>query len=145
MECSQPSFWLDVTKTFIGALLGAGLAFTSALLVQWSLRRTENIKAGNLALTLLRYMLVSFLALRKAQVQIQDEVRTHFPEAPPWVHFKPSQYPFSESTAFDLSALAFLFDKHGTGVIEKLIQAEANFRSLQILIATHRETREQIQ
>lgn len=145
MECSQPSFWLDVTKTFIGALLGAGLAFGSTLYIQWRLRKQENIKAGNLALALLVNALNAFLSTRKALLQTREEVLKRHPNAPLWVQFKPSQYAFGELTSFDLSSLGFLFDKKGVSVVQRLVEAETAYSSLRLLFAAHRETRELIQ
>src|SRR6266436_1108701 len=145
MDCSQPSFWLDVTKTFIGALLGAGLAFGSSLYIQWRLRIQDNIRAGNLALALLAGMLNSFLGLRVALLQTQQEVLRQNSKAPFWMQFKPTHHNFLQSASFDLSGLAFLFDKEGVGIIEELRHAESLYDSMRLLIPTHREVRELIQ
>lgn len=141
----QPDIWLDIGKTFVGAFFGAGFAFASTLLVQWRQRRKENIKSGNLALAVLREMINAFINVRSHMQAMRDLVLRVSPGAPLWLYYKPTTHPFDSQPSFDLPALSFLFDKHGVEAVQKLSLAQSNYRSLCMLVAAHRETKEQIQ
>ncbi len=141
----EPSIWLDIAKAFIGAFFGAGFAFGTTVFVQWRQRRRDEAKAGNLAIAVLREMLNAYLSVRKAMLAARALVQKVSPGAPLWLHFKPTTHPYPEKLSFDLSALSFLFDKHGVEAVQKLSLAETNYRSLGMLIAVHRESKEAIQ
>lgn len=145
LNAVPPNFWLDVMKTFIGAFLGAGLAFASSLIIQWRMRRRENIKAGNLALSLLVTQLNDFSAVKKSFLQMRDEALKKNANTPVWLQLRPSLYLFTESHSFDVANLSFLFDKHGATTVQKLLVAEHRYRSLVALVKEHRAVRELIQ
>jgi hypothetical protein len=146
--CSQPlvtsSLWLDVAKTFIGALLGAWLAFASSLHIQAKLRRDEHVKAGNVALSLLVGQMSDFLGVKKAFLKQRDEALKQSKDCPLWLQFRPTSHIFIEAE-LDVSSVAFLFSKKGTDAMQKLLYVQRLHRTLRSLVAEHREIRVLIQ
>jgi len=138
------SLWLDIAKTFIGALLGAGLAFASNIYIQARLRRDGHVKAGNVALSLLVAQLNDFLAVRKTLLGQREKALAQSPDCPPWLHFMPTAYVFYEAE-LDVNALAFLFDKQGADAMQKVLYVQNLHRTLRSLVSEHREVRVLIQ
>jgi hypothetical protein len=115
------------------------------LVVQWRQRRTQNIKAGNLALALLVETLNGYLSVRKSAFRMRELVLQVAPKAPLWMHFKPMTHAYETDLSFDFSTLAFLFDRYGASTVQKLSLAASSYRSVARLIDAHRDTAELIQ
>jgi len=138
------TFWLDVAKTFFGALLGAGLAFASNLYIQWRIRRDERIRTGNVALSIVVGQLNDFLAVRKALLVQRERALKQLPNCPFWLQFLPIRYVFDEYR-LDVNSLAFLFDASGAAAMQKLLYVQSLHRLLRQLVADHSDVRKLIQ
>jgi len=138
------AFWLDVAKTFFGALLGAGLAFASNLYIQWRIRRDERVRAGNVALAILVGQLNDFLSVRKALLAQRERALKQQPNCPLWLQFLPIRYVFGESQ-LDVNSLAFLFDATSAAAMQKLLHVQNLHRTLRQIVADHSDVRKLIQ
>jgi hypothetical protein len=144
---SQPvgsAFWTDVAKTAIGAFLGAGLAFTSTMLVQWFARDNEHVRAGNVALVVLVQQINDFLAMKASMLRQRTKALAARPNTPIWLQLLPSQYVFT-ADRIDPSTLPFLFDKHGAEAMQKVLHVQKLHATLVSLVTEHREVRIAIQ
>jgi hypothetical protein len=144
---SQPIgsfFWEEVAKTAIGAFLGAGLAFAFTMMVQLLTRYNDHVRAGNLALAALVQQFNDYLGMKQSMLRQQANALKARPNAPLWLALLPSQYVFTENRV-DPSTLAFLFDKHGASVIQKVLHVQKLYATLVALVTEHREVRISIQ
>jgi hypothetical protein len=138
------SFWLEISKTAIGAFLGAGLAFASTLCVQWLIRYNERIAAGNVALAVLVRQANDYISVKASFTRQRDRALAHRPDIPLWLQFLPSQYVFVEDK-IDPADLAFLFDKHGASAIQGVLHVQHMHQILSSVVTEHREVRVDIQ
>jgi hypothetical protein len=127
---AAPSFWLDVSKTLIGAFAGAALAFAANIYVQHRQRRRDNLVAGNMAVSVLSRQVNSFFNIRKAFESQREIMLQQVPQAPLWVQFKPIVYTFNEELRFNFAALALLFESNEPRAVSALITAETRYFDL---------------
>lgn len=145
LPCSNAPFWLDVAKAFIGALFGAGLAFAANALNQYRLRRRDNLAAGNLALLILKRQIDDYFNVREAFLQDRAKRLKENPHSPPWAHFKPMIFAFSEGLRFDFRPLAFLFAQGASEVVNRLALAETRYSDLAAIVRVFNETADALQ
>jgi len=143
--CS-PHLALDIFKSFIGALLGAGLAFIFALRKDHLTRTKERKAAANLAMITLLQQTDDYL---NAKAHIQ-EFRTNLlkaqPETPPWMFIKPMHLNYSSELRFNLDVLVFLLEyKGGSRAIEMLLNADRKYHDFFHLLEVHAEASEELQ
>jgi hypothetical protein len=145
LEKIPATFWSDVAKSLLGSFVGAGLAFWYALRRDAIVRRRDQKAAGNFAMAIIGRQLSDFLVVKKGIDEHRREVQAVQPNTPLWMGLKPIQIEFSQGLTFDLRSLDFLFESGGTGILEKLINAELSHRDLVSLVEVHRSTAERAQ
>src|SRR4051812_27968012 len=96
------TFWPDVSKAFIGSLLGASLAFSFALWRDRVLRSREQKAAGNLALAILARQWSDFFRISSAVKQHRAAVLNQEPSIPIWLQILPIDHVFSDRLVFDI-------------------------------------------
>lgn len=145
MSDCDPSFWVDVGKTLIGAAAGASFAFAFA---SWRARQTrhdERKAAGNLALFILHQQHHDAIVVCAAALRDQKLTLEKHKTAPVWAQTKPMTFFFRPSLTFDLKSLAFLFSRGRTELFKKVAGAEATYYDLADVLANHRQAMGQLQ
>src|SRR5688572_20006918 len=117
-------FAVDVLKSFVGTLLGAGLAFWFALRKDGLARLREQRAAGNAAIAAAARMTSDFAQVRFAIAEHRKQVLILQPSTPMWMLVKPTPFRHANELHFDTEALTFMFDHpNGPEVFSKLIDA----------------------
>lgn len=123
MTC-EVSFWLDVSKTLIGAAAGASFAFGFAFWQSRRTRRSEQRAAANMALFLLHQQHHDAISVCAAALRDQVASIEKHKEPPLWAQTKPMTFHFRSSLTFDLKLLGFLFRRDKTELFKRLAGAE---------------------
>lgn len=137
MACPD-SYLLDVTKTLIGSFAGAGLAFMFNYFVRQNQKEEEQVAAGNVALSKLAHMTVSYLSYKKTVIDNRNRtIEGSPPTLPTWMQMTPISHEFDESLVIDIQSLAFLFAGSTKSVMNHVFVAQAAYRNMSYLQKQH--------
>jgi len=140
------NFAADAFKSFIGSLVGAGLAFWFALRKDKLIRLQTQKAAGNLAVTTLARLMNDFFQVRAALAKNRADVLAEQPQSPIWMQIKPLTWNYAEHLRFSIEPLTFIFEhKDGPDVFEKLLTVEMKYHDFFHLLREHRRVTEDAQ
>lgn len=120
-------------------------AFLFNLLLQYLLRRRDNLAAGNLALLVLSRQLSDLLVLAEATQDHRDGVLKADAKTPTWAQVHPGHFYFSEGLKFNFENLSFLLSKGDAKILSQLAEVEQRYFDLASLVERHAEALEAIQ
>jgi hypothetical protein len=136
-------WWIDVSKTVIGAFVGAGLAFVANYYWQGRQRKSDQKLAGNIALLTISRQYGYFIVAKSA---FSEEMRNaELNNVPSWRAIKPTMFEFDEHLHFDFNSLAYLVEDNKDDLLAKLIDIENRYHDLRKILASHCKAAVQLQ